>query len=208
MKIHIIKFIFLLASFSFILSCSEDDKKFEANPDLLMAARAVGYTIELESTNAAKKEELAKKIEILLSEETKSYFEFDYYYEMKLDSEKTLDIYKSKKDFEKAHVYKSGTYQFRDDAMIVSFLVEGKKRTFSVVGSFASTFYNHFMRKEGGVHHDIVNDFGFCLHEDYTSIIVEKYKEDYPEVEIKLVEIKTDMITKRPLETFKKSNTR
>ena len=203
MKAQVIKMICVLVGAFFILSCSEEDKLVKANPDLLMKAMSSKVELKLESHNASQKEELEKKIREFLSGD-QVCFSDGYLYEMKLDAEKSFYVYQSRKDCEKDKVYKAGSYIVVDNEMVVSYLLDGIERSFAIKGSFASVFYNHFIRKNGsGAHHDIIANFGFDLQEDCTNKIIERFKTDYPDVEIQEAWIVTDMATVRPLQTFR-----
>lgn len=186
-----------------LFSCHEDERELAASPDMLLKVRTSALGFEAESTNQAKLNELQEKVTALLMNDS-VFFINDYVFEMKLNNEKSLDIYKSEEKYRKGKQDASGTYKFNEEKLAVTFSVNNKEKEFSIVGSFANIFYNHFVRKGGtGEHHIIEGTKAFCLHDDYTETIKEKFASEYPEVQINLVEIKTDLMTIRRLESFK-----
>lgn len=203
MQVYIYKLIIFCLSTIFLFSCSEESKELEASPDMLVRVINSGVNITLDPEDYTKATELKKEIENLLLNDSVCLYR-DYVYEIKLDDNNSLDIYKSEKDFRKGKKLYTGSYLFKEDAMAVTFSFEKEDRTFTINGSLANVFYNHFVRKGGSGTHNIVEGGKvFCLHDDYTEILKEKYKATYPDVEIKLVDIQTDLMTMRSLETFK-----
>lgn len=194
MKFKFYPLLILLPIVYLFCFCSEEEKELEESRDILFSVYAITPMVTLEPEDKIKQQ----AIETELKREH-CYFANGAYIEMFVQ-EAVLDIYANRKDYDKGKKQQQGSYEFKGDKnnMIVAFTIgEGEEHSFTIKGgALGDIFYEHFTNKQGITTSHIEKGL-FCLHEDFTDYIQQKY----PEIKVEQAVVRTDMMTQRILET-------
>lgn len=193
MKFKFYPLLILLPIVYLFCFCSEEEKELEESRDILFSVNAITPIVTLEPED--------KIMQLAIETELKKehcYFADDAYIEMFVQ-ETVFDIYANRKDYKKGKRQQQGSYEFKGDKdnMIVAFKIrEGEEHSFTIAGQLGDIFYQHFTNKQS-ITTSYIEKGLFCLYEDFTDYIQQKY----PEIKVKQATVRTDMMTQRTLET-------